>query len=74
MFSQWLRLMQLQIINACLASRKHTYIILTHLNLAFTGVYNIFLISAQNQKYEKYQISFSENFYFFGGEIFNIFE
>ena len=28
------------------ASRKHTYIILTPLNLGFTGVYIIFLISA----------------------------
>ena len=63
--------------------------------LGFTGVYIIFLISAQNidcgyslepprrgasnnlcfeQKYEKYQNFLSENFQFFGGKIFNIFE
>ena len=63
-------------------SRKHTYISLTPLNphfytvkLGFTGVYIIFLISAQNidcgtrknrfeQKYEKYQNFLSENFHF----------
>ena len=49
--------------------------------LGFTGVYIIFLISAQNidcgsthnlcfeQKYEKYQKILSENFHFFGGKI-----
>ena len=66
--------------------------------LGFTGVYIIFLITAQNidcryslepprrggsneyhnlcfeQKYEKYQNFLSENFHFFGGKIFSIFE
>ena len=77
--------------------KPHFYIV----KLGFTGVYIIFLISAQNidcgyslepprrvveavltsthnlcfvQKYEKYQNFLSENFYFFGGKIFNIVE
>ena len=72
--------------NINLPSRKHAYIILTPLKphfyivkLGFTGVYIIFLISAQNidcgyslepphlcfvQKYEKYQNYLSENFHF----------
>ena len=54
--------------------------------LEFTGVYIIFLISAQKQavltsthnlcfeqKYEKYQNFLSENFYY-GDKIFSIFE
>ena len=82
-------------------SRKHAYIILTPLKphfyivkLGFTGVYIIFLISAQNidcgyslvlvltsthnlcfdQKCEKMSEFLSENFQFFGGKIFSIFE
>ena len=57
--------------------------------LGFTGVYIIFLISAQNidcgyslepprlcfeQKQEKYQNFLSENFHFFGDKIFSTFE
>ena len=74
--------------------KPHFYIV----KLGFTGVYIIFLISAQKidcsyslepprqsgsneyhnlyfeQKYDKYQNFLSENFQFFGGEIFYIFE
>ena len=64
--------------------KPHFYIV----KLEFTGVYIIFLISAQThrlwvtsthnlcfeQKYEKYQKFSSENFHFFGGKILNIFE
>ena len=66
--------------------KPHFYIV----KLGFKGVYNIFLISAQNidyrysleyphnlcfeQKYEKYQSFLSENFQFFGGEFFYTFE
>ena len=59
--------------------KPHFYIV----KLGFTGVYIIFLISAQNidcghsleppQKYEKYQNFFSETFHFLVFKFFNIF-
>ena len=65
--------------------KPHFYMV----KLGFTGVYLIFLISAQNiveavltsthnlcfeQKHEKWQKFLSDFFSFFGGKIFNIFE
>ena len=60
--------------------KPHFYIV----KVGFTGVYIIFLISAQNidcgypiyvfeQKYEKLSEFLYENFHFLGGKIFNIF-
>ena len=63
--------------------KPHFYIV----KLGITGVYIIFLIAAENQavltsthnlcfeqKYEKYRSFLPENFWFFRGEIFYIFE
>ena len=64
--------------------KPHFYIV----KLGLTGIYIIFLISAQlaeavltsthnlcfEQKYEKYHSFLSENFKIFGGKIFYIFE
>ena len=56
--------------------KPHFYIV----KLGFTGIYIIFLISAQKHRYilsknmKKYQIFLIWKFSAFGGEIFNIFE
>ena len=61
--------------------KPHFYVV----KLEFTGVYTIFLISAEavltsthnlcfEQNYEKYEDFLTEKFSFFGGKIFSVFE
>ena len=72
-----------------LSSRKHAYILITLnptsiVKLGFTEGYSLEPLRRGGsnkyhnlcfeQKYEKYQFFLSENFQFFGGEIFYIFQ